>query len=115
LQVDGLGRLLPVRSQGGHCPSGNKLLASLARAHGRRAGGVVLTGMGEDGALGLLDIRNAGGLTLAQDAQTCVVFGMPLAAFELGATQSLMPTAVMAAVIRQHCIDRGQQDRKAAP
>ena len=61
----------------GHMPSGTMLLESAARAYGPRAMGVVLTGMGADGAEGLLAIKNAGGPTLAQNEESCVVFGMP--------------------------------------
>jgi two-component system, chemotaxis family, protein-glutamate methylesterase/glutaminase len=82
----GRARLLP--SPGGVCPSGDKLLLSLAHGPGRQAGGAVLTGMGSDGAMGLLALRQAGGLTLAQDAGTCVVDGMPAAAVAQGATET---------------------------
>ncbi len=58
-------------------PSANDLFHSLARTYGPQAVGVVLTGMGDDGVEGLLALRQAGGLTLAQDEQSCVVYGMP--------------------------------------
>lgn len=61
-------------------PSANYLFRSLARAYGRRAAGVVLTGIGDDGSDGLEDLHLAGGLTVAQDEASCVVFGMPRAA-----------------------------------
>jgi two-component system chemotaxis response regulator CheB len=64
----------------GHIPSGSMLLESAAKAYGRRAVGVVLTGMGSDGAEGMLAIKNAGGKTLAQSQESCVVYGMPAAA-----------------------------------
>ncbi len=71
-------------------PSGNVLFRSIARSYGAQAVGVVLTGIGTDGAAGLLHIKNAGGQTIAQDEQTSVVFGMPSAAAELGAAQEVL-------------------------
>jgi two-component system chemotaxis response regulator CheB len=68
-----------------HRPSGDVLLRSLATAAGRRAAGIVLTGMGRDGAEGLAEIDRAGGLTIAQDEATSAVYGMPRAAAECGA------------------------------
>lgn len=64
----------------GHIPSASLLMESAAKAYGRRAVGVLLTGMGSDGADGMLAIKNAGGRTLAQSEESCVVFGMPGAA-----------------------------------
>lgn len=69
----------------GHCPSIDVTFDSIASAYGPGAVGVLLTGMGRDGAQGLLRIREAGGVTLAQDEATSAVFGMPKAALELGA------------------------------
>jgi two-component system chemotaxis response regulator CheB len=71
-------------------PSGNVLFRSVARSYGAQAVGVVLTGIGTDGAAGLLHIKNAGGQTIAQDEQTSVVFGMPSAAAALGAAQEVL-------------------------
>lgn len=69
----------------GHRPSCNRLLRSAAQVYGDRTTGVILSGMGEDGAQGLLEIKREGGQTIAQDEATCVVFGMPRAAVENGA------------------------------
>lgn len=69
----------------GHRPSVGKLFNSVAKSVGANALGVILTGMGEDGAEGLLEIRKAGALTIAQDEKTSVVFGMPKVAIEKGA------------------------------
>jgi two-component system, chemotaxis family, protein-glutamate methylesterase/glutaminase len=72
-------------------PSVTPLFLSAARQHGDRACGVILTGMGRDGADGLRAIRAAGGTTLAQDEATSAVFGMPRAAIELGAVDRVLP------------------------
>lgn len=80
----------------GHRPSVDLLFRSVARAAGRNAVGVLLTGMGEDGAAGLLDMRRAGARTLAQDEQSSIVFGMPRAAYENQAAEELVPLARMA-------------------
>ena len=77
-------------SAGAHRPSGDILLTSMAESLGRLAAGVVLTGMGRDGALGLGRIARAGGLTIAQDEPTSAVFGMPRAAAEAGA-EAVLP------------------------
>jgi len=73
-----------------HRPSGDRLFRSAAQAYGRRTVGVVLTGMGEDGAKGLAEIRRSGGATFAQDEESSVIYGMPRAAFENGAAQRVL-------------------------
>jgi two-component system chemotaxis response regulator CheB len=78
---------------GGHLPSGTLLLSSVARAYGRRAIGLILTGMGRDGVEGLQAIKEAGGVTLAQDEESSVVFGMPKTAIELGAAEEVLSLA----------------------
>jgi len=75
----------------GQKPSGTVLLQSMARSLGRRALGVVLTGMGDDGAAGLKALRDAGGHTIAEDESTAVVYGMPAAAVRLGAAAEQLP------------------------
>jgi two-component system, chemotaxis family, protein-glutamate methylesterase/glutaminase len=75
----------------GQRPSGTVLFRSVARAYGSGALGVILTGMGDDGAEGLREIRAAGGYTLAEDSSTCVVYGMPAAAVQVGAVAESLP------------------------
>jgi len=74
-----------------HRPSVEVMLSSVARTAGRNAVGAILTGMGGDGAKGLLEMRQAGAATLAQDEASCVVFGMPKVAIELGAAEHIVP------------------------
>jgi two-component system chemotaxis response regulator CheB len=81
----------------GHRPSVDVLFNSMARAFGRRGVGVILTGMGRDGAQGLLAMRQAGARTLGQDESTSVVYGMPKAAFEIGAVERQAPLERLAA------------------
>lgn len=71
----------------GHCPSVDALFQSVAEAAGANAIGVILTGMGADGAKGLLAMRKAGAYTIGQDEESCVVYGMPKAAYDCGAVQ----------------------------
>ena len=100
------GRLHTPRSDGLHCPSANRLLSSLARSLGSRAAGVVMTGMGDDGAQGLLAIRHAGGAAFAQDEATSVVFGMPAAARACGAAETLLPLEDIAPMLAGLCSAR---------
>ncbi len=71
----------------GHCPSVDVLFESVAKVAGRNAVGVILTGMGADGAKGLLEMRKAGASTVGQDENSCVVYGMPKEAYLLGAVE----------------------------
>ena len=77
-------------------PSGTVLFQSMARDLGAAALGVLLTGMGDDGASGLLDIRRAGGYTIAEDESTAVVYGMPAAAVRMGAVCESLPLPAIA-------------------
>src|SRR6185437_2263850 len=74
-----------------HRPSVEVLFRSTAQAAGPNAAGVILTGMGDDGAGGLLEMREAGALTIAQNQATCTVFGMPREAIRRGAAQQILP------------------------
>jgi two-component system chemotaxis response regulator CheB len=78
-------------------PSGTVLFQSMAQQLGSDALGVLLTGMGDDGALGLLDIRRSGGYTIAEDESTAVVYGMPAAAVRMGAVCESLPLPAIAA------------------
>lgn len=72
-------------------PAADYLMKSVAKYVGKNALGVVLTGMGKDGAEGLLEMKNAGAYTVAQNEETCVVYGMPGAAVALGAADKILP------------------------
>ena len=93
LEIDDSGafRCSSALPMGGHRPSVDIAFSSLARRYGAGAVGVLLTGMGQDGAQGMLDIARAGGLTIAQDEESSVVFGMPKRAIELGAARHVLP------------------------
>ena len=82
--------------ESGHCPSADRLFHSAARAVQARAIGVILTGMGRDGAAGLLAMRQAGAHTIGQDEATSVVFGMPNVAQRLGAVAEQLPLGCIA-------------------
>ncbi|NTV77996.1 MAG: chemotaxis response regulator protein-glutamate methylesterase [Clostridiales bacterium] len=71
----------------GHCPSVDVLFDSVAKEAGKSAVGVILTGMGYDGAKGLLGMRRKGARTIGQDEKSCVVYGMPKAAYDIGAVE----------------------------
>ncbi|HVG91193.1 MAG TPA: CheB methylesterase domain-containing protein, partial [Alphaproteobacteria bacterium] len=87
----------------GHRPSVDVLFRSVASEFGSRAIGVLMTGMGEDGAAGLGLIKNAGGLTIAQSEESCVVFGMPKAAIERGYATRVVPLDMMANTLAIQC------------
>ncbi len=91
LVIEGVARLSDAPPVDTFKPSVTPLFVSAARAYGARACGVLLTGMGRDGAEGLRAIKDAGGLTIAQDEATSAVFGMPRAAIELGAVDRVLP------------------------
>jgi len=85
-----------------HRPSVDVLFRSAARYAGANAVGVLMTGMGDDGAMGMLEMKQAGAYTIAQDEATCVVFGMPQEAIKMGGVDKVLPLeAIPAAVINQ--------------
>lgn len=87
----------------GHCPSVDVLFDSVAQVAGPNAFGAILTGMGADGAKGLLKMRQAGAYTVGQDKDTCVVYGMPAVAFNIGGVQKQLPLGEIGAEIIRYC------------
>ena len=79
-----------------HRPSVDVLFRSAARYAGKNATGVIMTGMGDDGARGMLEMKNAGAINLAQDEESCVVFGMPQEAIKLGGVAKVLPLESLA-------------------
>jgi two-component system, chemotaxis family, protein-glutamate methylesterase/glutaminase len=79
-----------------HRPSVDVLFRSVARYAGRNAVGVIMTGMGDDGAAGMAEMKGAGAITLAQDEATCVVFGMPAEAIKRGGVDRVLPLSGLA-------------------
>jgi two-component system chemotaxis response regulator CheB len=90
-------------------PSVDVLFASLACEFGADVVSVLLTGMGRDGARGLLTVRSAGGTTIAQDEATSVVFGMPREAILLGAAQRVLPLPEIGPALRQLAAGAGRR------
>ena len=97
-----LARLLDGPPVSRHRPSVDVLFRSAAQAAGRNAVGVILTGMGDDGAVGLLEMREAGAHTIAQDEASCVVFGMPKEAIALGAAAEVLALDRIAGSVLRH-------------
>jgi two-component system, chemotaxis family, protein-glutamate methylesterase/glutaminase len=84
-----------------HRPSVDVLFRSAAQYAGANATGIIMTGMGDDGAHGLAEMKKAGAFTIAQDEATSVVFGMPREAIALGAADKVVPLDLLAAQIMQ--------------
>ena len=103
LQIDKHGGLVLSRELAykGLRPSANYLFHSLAEVYGSQAAGVILTGMGDDGADGLVALHAAGGLTIAQDEASCVVYGMPREAVSRQAIDQVLPLEQVAAALGQ--------------
>jgi len=87
----------------GHRPSADVMFKTVAEEFGSKAVGVLMTGMGEDGANGLGMIKAAGGMTIAQGEQSCIVFGMPKAALERGHAMRVVNLDALAGTIQAHC------------
>jgi two-component system, chemotaxis family, protein-glutamate methylesterase/glutaminase len=104
--------VLSTEPEGLHRPSADQLFLSMAASVGAASVGVILTGMGDDGAVGLQEIRRAGGMTIAQDEATSAVYGMPAAAAKVGAVRQVLPLNRIAdAVVRSV---RARPSRNAA-
>ncbi len=86
----------------GHCPSVDVLFESVAATAGKNAIGVILTGMGADGASGLLKMKQAGAYTIGQDKESCVVYGMPMVAFSKGGVSKQLPLDKIAGEIIEY-------------
>jgi two-component system chemotaxis response regulator CheB len=87
----------------GHRPSVDVLFQSVAALEATQAMGIIMTGMGKDGAQGLLEMRRAGARTLSQSKESCVVYGMPRAAEALGAPQKILPLEKIPLAILEEC------------
>ena len=99
----------------GHRPSVDVLFHSVAQEFGPQAMGILMTGMGEDGAFGLGEIRAAGGYTVAQSQETCVVFGMPKAAIERGYAMRVADLQDLPDILLTQCApDRGHAEARSA-
>ncbi|MBN1141281.1 MAG: chemotaxis response regulator protein-glutamate methylesterase [Deltaproteobacteria bacterium] len=92
----------------GHCPSVDVMMESVAREVGPNAVGIMLTGMGGDGANGMLEMRKAGARNIAQDEESSVVFGMPKVAYEKGGAERLVPLDQIANVTFQLLTELGK-------
>jgi len=86
-----------------HRPSVDVLFRSAARYAGQNAVGVIMTGMGDDGARGMLEMAQAGAFTIAQDEATCVVFGMPKEAIRMNGVSKVLPLGAIAGGILSRC------------
>lgn len=86
-----------------HRPSVDVLFRSAARYAGKNSVGVIMTGMGDDGAKGMLEMKDAGARTIAQDEKSCVVFGMPKIAIELGGVDQVVPLDKIAQTVASLC------------
>lgn len=96
-------RLVADEKMSGHRPSVDRMFLSVARWAGASAVGAILTGMGADGALGLKSMKEAGAMTIGQDEDSCVVYGMPAAAKQIGAVTAQLPLSRIASRLLQEC------------
>ena len=92
----------PGEKVSGHRPSVDVLFQSIADTAGASSVGIIMTGMGRDGAEGLLNMKKKGAFTIGQDAESCVVYGMPMVAYNIGAVTRQVPCANIAGVLMKH-------------
>ena len=97
----------------GHRPSVDVMFRSVAKLAGRKAVGVILTGMGRDGASGLAEMHKAGATTIGQNEKTCVVYGMPRVAYEIGAVDTQLPLNQIGEEILKSTTTTSRKDRVA--
>jgi two-component system chemotaxis response regulator CheB len=95
----------------GHKPSVDAMFNSMADTVGKNSVATILTGMGKDGAKGMLALRQSGALTMAQDEASCVVYGMPKAAVEIGATEHVFPLEKMSTALTKAVEKKGTNTR----
>jgi len=93
----------------GHRPSADVLFKSLAEEFGPKGIAVLMTGMGEDGAMGMGTVKASGGLTIAQSEDSCVVYGMPKAAIEHGFAQRVVGLDLLATTLQAQCVPEQRQ------
>lgn len=86
----------------GHCPSVDVLFNSVAEIAGKKSVGIILTGMGRDGAAGLLNMKKAGAFTIGQDEKTSVIYGMPMVAYNIGAVMVQAPINDISDILLKH-------------
>ncbi len=89
-----------------HRPAVDIMFSSVAEVAGKRALGILLTGMGQDGAAGLLDMRESGAVTVAQDQASSVVWGMPRAAIERDAAEHILPLKDVAGFMTEYVYEK---------
>jgi two-component system chemotaxis response regulator CheB len=98
-------RLSQEPQRNGHRPSADVLFESVAKIYQNNALGIIMTGMGRDGAAGLAEMRKKGAWTLGQDQASSIVYGMPKVAFELGGVQKQVPLSQMASELSKIAIE----------
>jgi two-component system chemotaxis response regulator CheB len=115
LKIDGSGRFVISLDPeyDGHLPSITVTMKSAAAYYKNSIAGVILTGMGKDGAEGLLAIKNSGGITIVQDEESCIIFGMPKKAIELGAAAYISPLSEIGPMILDYALNKLKRNTPA--